>query len=179
MKIRTDFVTNSSSTSQVAITIKSSKLMEILAEYKAFLQSVQHGAFHFSEDAFEFTALNESGIKGIDVPENEQKIAGSLKGLFAKILTANAAPDEMREKMLQEIESGEKEINETVSYLEWKCLESVWGGNFPDWDIDENTPEDADSAQRTKWASYDGKRFEYKEEEEYGGAFSEKQGLSR
>ncbi len=168
MKIRTDFVTNSSSTSQVAITIKSSKLMEILAEYKAFLQSVQHGAFHFSEDAFEFAALNESGIKDIDVPENEQKIAGALKDLFREILTANDAPEYMLEKLLQEIASNEKAINEDVSLLEWKSMKSVWGGDFGDWDIDKNAPEEADSAKRTQWASYDGTSFNYKEEEEYG-----------
>lgn len=184
MKIRTDFVTNSSSSSFCCIQISGSKLMEILKEYKELFEEEE--TVKINDDKFEYIEPESGYFEG---PSCQEDISSSFQELIEEISEFSDDPDEFQELLLM-IEDNEEEINKTITYLNWEKCTTGWGaddqsrynhdydddfirnhlGLEKDAKISEETKErfrqslaEATSQKTTIW-SYDGANFEIRSE---------------
>ena len=187
MKIRTDFVTNSSSSSFCTISISGVKLTEILKKYKDLLESLEFIDDISVDDSGFFLCNGEDGF--CEGPADESSMASSFIELIQE-LTDSGDDSEDLDELIEELEGNEEEINRTITFLDWTRCDTGWGGDSESriWhDYDENfirrymgladdaeiTKEieadfrdkvaDATSLETTTW-HYDGKQFEITEE---------------
>jgi len=182
MKIRTDFVTNSSSSSYCSIHISGSKLNKILKKYKKLFEGYD---ISVTDEGLEFMDEDNVFCYG---PDSKDDMAGVFSGFIQELADCCDDPEEF-EALIEELDENEDEINDTITSLDWQCCTIGWGGDdesqfnydFEDSDIrnhlglDENakiTDEireqfndslvDATSETLMSW-KYDGKNFEVTE----------------
>lgn len=123
MKIRTDFVTNSSSSSFCSIHISGSKLTEILKKYKSIFESedcditINDSGFNYSEE--------EGGYEG---PADKSDMARSFIEFIRELADCCEEPEAFDE-LIEELEENEEEINNTITSLDWSRCDTGWGGD--------------------------------------------------
>ena len=178
MKIRTDFVTNSSSSSFVSVHLSGSKLMEVINAHREAFEKVNAEigeSFDFTED--------ESG--DFSAPEDKDQIVSKIAYMMDELTGDKGLSDD--------IVSNGNEIMETLDGLKWKYIEGCWGGEN-DMCFDEDYDDDfirvqfgldpgaevtadirkefsdraaAGSFVETQNAKYDGTKFEFDSEQKW------------
>ena len=172
MKIRTDFVTNSSSSSFVSVHLSGSKLIDVLNAHREAFAKVDADidmSFDFTED--------ETG--DFRAPENKDQIISCIAYMMGELTGDNGVADDI-------VSSGD-EILETLDLLEWKYVEGSWGGENdmcfaedydddfirtqlglePDTEVDDEIRSEFEEKAsigtyvETQRARYDGEKLEY------------------
>lgn len=180
MKIRTDFVTNSSSSSFCTIHISGSKLAEILKKYKSLFDS--HSNITITDEEFSYTGENDE----LDCcgPKGKNEMASCFVNFISEFAEC-CDESEMFDSLINELENNKKEINKTISSFKLELRVEGYGGDsdsrfwydYDDEDIrmymgldekEEITEEikdnfleriaDAGSLETTTW-TYNGKRI--------------------
>lgn len=127
MKIRTDFVTNSSSSSFCSIHISGSKLNEILKKYKNLFESedLEYYDITISDEGFAYMD-DEGGY--YDGPADKSDMASSFIEFLRELADCCEDPDDFDE-LLEALEENEDEINKTITSLNWERCDTGWGGD--------------------------------------------------
>lgn len=133
MKIRTGFVTNSSSSSYIAISITSEKLAEILKKYEEELA-----------DYFDFCEFSEEecSINGLDLDENVPSELDDVMDTLIEFLSeaTNCWLDEDEEmeiqeddepfvQMIKELIGQKTKLLASIKKVDWSCESYGWGGD--------------------------------------------------
>ena len=121
MKIRTGFVTNSSSTSYCAIRVSSSKLAEILKKYKKLFKGPNHGSKGnpVTDDGFDFS--EERSWWDYSGPTDRAEMASNfvhfIRCYFVDALEWGGDAEIVPEitKLIEELEENSEEINASIS----------------------------------------------------------------
>ncbi len=161
MKIRTDFVTNSSSSSFVTIHISGTKLMEILKRHQDVFKDFKGSAgdIKIGED-FSFTEEEQGFYEG--PPTVKELVAACFSSFIVEYFNeeyynyeANSDSGAL-DDLISELKENESEINETLTFLSWCKEVGGWGDSYSDDgdDIDGTSTEE-------HLAEYDGKKFKY------------------
>ncbi len=188
MKIRTDFVTNSSSSSFCSIHISGSKLNKILIKYKKLFESEDFEGYDITVTDKEFEFMDEE-CGFYEGPASKDDIASSFTEFIQELADCSEDPEEF-EALIEELEENEDEINDSITSLNWQRCDTGWGGDDEsrfnceyddsvirshlgldeDAEITDEIREqfndslaDATSQDTTSWI-YDGKNFEVTEE---------------
>ena len=130
MKIRSDFVTNSSSSSFVTIHLSGGKLTEILNQYSEWLEGIA-GVLIISEDTF----LYHPDEGWADVPVNKDEILSAFLSFVEKLCEDGDLSDEQADELSATLKANEKEILETIKEVEWDCSEGSYGEFTSDGDV--------------------------------------------
>lgn len=135
MKIRTDFVTNSSSSSFCSIHISGSKLTEILKKYKSVFESEDFDVT-INDSGFDYSGNDGEDYEG---PENKNDMARCFIEVIRDLVDYCEQPEEFN-ALIEELEESEEEINKTITSLDWSICENYWGSEAESaWDnIDED-----------------------------------------
>lgn len=120
MKIRTDFVTNSSSSSYVFIHLESEKLLEILNKYRDVLDE-NFDETIFSDKGFELTEEFEAAYRNIFVPDKKENIVSNLIEFISDWYEyCNMESDEQVEALCEALEDNKAEILSTLTRVDWE-----------------------------------------------------------
>ena len=116
MKIRSDFVTNSSSSSYVSIHFRCKKLREILDEYQEYLDAIQYGLSDaVSDDSFDF----EDEWDDVNVPKTKNDIINSLLDFIESGYLETDEEQEKFEELSEELHRNSEEIIATINHVKW------------------------------------------------------------
>ena len=126
MKIRTDFVTNSSSSSYCSIHISGSKLAEIIKKYKNLFESedLENDDITINDNEFYFEGEGDFCGGPSDMSDMISCIIEFIRELAYRC-------DESKDfdKLIEEVKKNEEEINKTITSLDWSVYDSGWGGD--------------------------------------------------
>lgn len=185
MKIRSDFVTNSSCSSYVSVHIESRKLAEIMEKWKDKLDETQYGPVDV-KDGVSFGSDDAFAIES--PPTTKDSMVQALIEFLEEYNDLECFdPGDGFEDLIQELKENEKTINDSITSLEWEQEDAGWGGDsdtrlYYDYDDDfirqfmkidkdaEITEEirerfrkrvEAATSIETRKATYDGKKFNW------------------
>lgn len=113
MKIRTGFVTNSSSSSYITISITSEKLAEILKEYEKKLER--------SFECFELDG-EECRIEREDFDEIPSKLNNVMNALIKVLRTTTDC-----KPLLSKLTKQKSELLASIEEVDWSYEEGIWG----------------------------------------------------
>ena len=139
MKIRTGFVTNSSSYSSAEIKIDNPVLLKILEKYKeidAFADTyVEEGICVKDDTGKKYAVLFEDVSTNEIAPRNLSSVAQSLIDLFVYMIERewDCFEDETIEKCFNEIKEQIHEIENNYKSVEWVTKISKYGEDQPSW----------------------------------------------
>ena len=128
MKIRTDFVTNSSSSSFCSVHAESSKLGEILNKYKDLFSNDCKSDNGLTKSGFDFKEEDSEDIEYLYGINNEDDIARYVIDYISNC--AETSSDEERDNLIDELGKNKKEIMETMKF---RCY---FDNSYSDFDSD-------------------------------------------
>lgn len=147
MKIRTDFVTNSSSSSFCTIHAEGEKLGEIINKHKDFFNDKDLKEIEVTENGF-IRKYGEWSNFEWTVPTSEDWIVPTIMGFLYDCFDGSFEQNnEVFEPLMKELEENKDEIKNTLTYFE--CSTEHWG-----WGEDEY-------GSYKESCKYDGKDFQY------------------
>lgn len=132
MKIRTDFVTNSSSSSFIVINVKNPILAKLIEEYKEKISERLYAHIAQASDD-EYTIHIEEAY--IDLPNNKNEIIEILIRLFSQSIyfdeyeTEEEILEKLTENLAKEIYSNKDEIMDNMIELEMTYQNIGWQGD--------------------------------------------------
>ena len=133
MKIRTGFVTNSSSSSYCAVRISSSKLADILKKYKRLFDEPCNGGYDNPVTDYGFDFGDQRSQWNYTGPADKENMASNfvdfVRCYFVDDLEGGLDDGIVPEIMglIEELEKNTEEINDSISSLEVKIIDSEWG----------------------------------------------------
>ena len=143
MKIRTDFVTNSSSSSFCTLHISASKLSEILSKYKTFFEKIS--GFEITNNEFIFEG-SDTFEPNKAFPSSKDNIVSVLVNIierlnndvFFNFINIDCAYGHKTvEALISELNKNEKEICDTTNKFDLKCTTVGYGDQLADVDTEE------------------------------------------
>ena len=129
MKLRTDFVTNSSSSSFIYIDIKSEKLKAIMEKYSDLLEELKDYICCGEMEAGDGFKCSEDECGYCDVPTDENDIMETLITFFEEFAEYCDEFEERIPELVQELRDNQDEITADITETEWVCGDVGWGGD--------------------------------------------------
>ena len=126
MKIRTDFVTNSSSSSFCTIRISGKEILGIINKYKHLFNDEKH--ISIDDKMFVYNDQEETAVEAWP-PEKKNKIIKAIRDFFSEFPDPLWSASDLKElkKMDKELRANEAQIMESLTLLEWEFKRAEWG----------------------------------------------------
>lgn len=121
MKIRTDFVTNSSSSSFVCVHISGTKLISILKEYDDVIESLEANGAEIDDNSLDISG--EEAYTDFSLLESKRHIIDWFIDFISNL--CDDAP--MLDDLVSELEENKKEIINTITELDVQESNEGWG----------------------------------------------------
>lgn len=135
MKIRTGFVTNSSSYSSAVISIQSKELADLLNQYRELFSQDFHDV-SIDEDTLCVNQEEMADWWGEDVPTSVDCVLDALMEALNWYPMKSPENREKRSKMFREIKAKKKELTDSLQMVSWNFHDDSYG-EFDDYDDDE------------------------------------------
>lgn len=129
MKLRTDFVTNSSSSSFIYIDIKSEKLKLIMEKYSELLETLKDYICCEELEAGEGFSCREDEGGYADIPNDKDNIIDTLIIFFEEFTEYCDDFEEQISELIKELEDNKEELTEDITEVEWTYGDVGWGGD--------------------------------------------------
>jgi len=143
MKIRTDFVTNSSSSSFIMVRVTSEKLTNMINKYETLIQEkdsdwYEPSLFYVNDDDNSVTLQQEECWAEVYMEEeNLEGLVDAVINVFDEIYVGETMREEMT-AFINEIQENKEEIIENIEEIEITDGNMGWQGDdesrfYPDW----------------------------------------------